>query len=406
MEFLKKILDLENIRQAYLELAEKFDEKSLTARYAGVDGLGLNDVKHRAEKLCQEARKELIGLKSLSPAVCHYIPKKDGSLRDIYVYSVKDRIKAQAVYRVLEPIFEKSYSPFLFSYRASHPSFYAARSSVRRYQRHYGNDFVLIADLKNYSNYIDQDILTAKLEKIVSEEKLMKILKLFIKNDVYKDKKIYHPKIGIIQGVPLIALFANIYLNDLDKYLGPKACFYRRVGDDLIAFDPDRKKMEKLYTYLQQHLKELKLKIKEEKTRLISDTKSFNFLGYSFHNRLIGLEDEFIKKTITHWRSSLFSFKPKNKKKYLIWLLYKKENCLRNQLAQVVAQKILVDDEEQIKALSEKFFRLITIYFYGSYSPRRQKSLKHDLRGIKIPSLYKYYLDIHHGRKKLSDLFV
>jgi len=277
---------------------------------------------------------------------------------------------------------------------------------VRRYRRHYDRDFVLLADLKNYSNYIDQDILTDKLGKSVSDKGLMEVLRLFIKNDVCKDKKIYHPKIGVVQGVPLIALFANLYLNDLDKYLGPKACFYRRVGDDLIVSDPDRKKLEELNTYLRRHLEELKLRIKEEKTRLISGTEPFNFLGYYFHDRAISLEDEFVKKTVAHWRSSLLSFKPKNKKKHLIWLLYKKENCLRNQLAQVVAQKILVDDEEQIKALSEKFFRLITIYFYGSYSPRRQKSLKHDLRGIKIPSLYKYYLDIHHGRKKLSDLFV
>ncbi|MDD4996283.1 MAG: reverse transcriptase domain-containing protein [Patescibacteria group bacterium] len=406
MKLFEKIIDIKNIRQAYLDLAKKFDQKSLTARYVGIEGLGLNDVKSQAEEFCQKARKELIEITPLAPAICHYIPKKDGSLRDIYVYSVRARIKAQAIYRVLEPIFENLYSPYLFSYRSSHSSFYASRSVARRYQRYYDKDFILIADLKNYSDYIDQDILITKLEKTISEKPLMEILKLFIKNAVYKDKKIYQPKIGVIQGVPLIALFTNLYLDDLDKYLGPKICLYRRIGDDLIAFDPSLKKLKEIEKYLYQHLKELKLEIKKEKTRLINGKEKFNFLGYCFHDRLISLEDSFVKKTISYWRTSLLSFKPKNKMKHFSQLLYKKENSLNNQLLQIISQKILVNDEQQIKNLSETFFRIITKYFYGSYSPRLQKKLKKDLKNIKIPSLYKYYLEVHHGRKKLSDLFV
>jgi hypothetical protein len=40
-----------------------------------------------------------------------------------------------------------------------------------------------------------------------------------------------------LAGSPMSVLFFNLYLNDMDKMIGQKYAFYRRVGDDFIIFD-------------------------------------------------------------------------------------------------------------------------------------------------------------------------
>ena len=404
-----QILNTTNIEKAYLALIKQFEEGARISKYTGIDGSKIDDIAHKADKIISELQIELKQKKAISPALCHYIPKKDGSLRDIYIYTIKDRIKAQAIYQIIEPIFEANYSPFLFSYRSSHPSYYAGRSVVRRYQRYYDQDNALILDLTNYSNYIDQKILIKKLQEIGLPDTVIELLKLFIYNAVYKDEKLYRPKIGVVQGVPLIALFANLYLNDLDKYLGKKVSLYRRIGDDIILMDKNKEKLEALFHYTLQEIKKLKLKIKKEKSKLIATNQEFNFLGYNFNNKIISLEDNFIKKTISYWRTTLLGHKPRNnyqKIKYLRKTLFQKEDNINNQFLQIISQKILVNNDQQIKKLSEKFMRIITKYFFGKYSPHNQRLLKEKLKHLKIPSLYKYYLDVHHGRKKIANLFV
>ena len=173
--------------------------------------------------------------------------------------------------------------------------------------------------------------------------------------------------------------------------------------------DKSKKNLENLFQYTLKEVKKLKLKIKEEKSKLIPTNQEFNFLGYNFKNKIISLEDSFIKKTVSHWRTILLGHKPQNnyqKIKYLKKILYQQEDNINNQFLQIISQKILVNNDQQIKQLSEKFMRIVTKYFFDSYSPRHQRLFREKLKNLEIPSLYKYYLDIHHGRKKLANLFV
>jgi hypothetical protein len=252
--------------------------------------------------------------------------------------------------------------------------------------------------------------LIQKIKAIGLPEEVIELLELFIYNSIYKDEKLSYPSIGVVQGVPLIALFANLYLNDLDHYLGHKVFLYRRVGDDIILMDKNKNKLEEMSQYCQKEIKKLKLKIKKEKSQLISTQKEFNFLGYNFKNKVISLEESFVKKTISHWRQTLLTYKTKNEQqkiRHLRKILFQQEDNLNNQFLQIISQKILVNNDQQIKKISEQFMRIVVKYFFGNYTPRHQRLLQEKLKGIiEIPSLYKYYLDIHHGRKKLANLFI
>ncbi len=83
-----QVLSTSNIEKAYLALIQQFEEKVKISHYTGIDGAKIDDIAHKANQIISEIKKELEQKKSISPALCHYIPKKDGSLRDIYIYTI------------------------------------------------------------------------------------------------------------------------------------------------------------------------------------------------------------------------------------------------------------------------------------------------------------------------------
>ena len=56
-------------------------------------------------------------------------------------------------------------------------------------------------------------------------------------------------------------------------------------------------------------------------------------------------------------------------------------------------------DEEQIRRLSEAFFRVLTRYFFRDYSPRTRRLLVAKLRKLGFTSIYKYFFKARYGFK-------
>jgi reverse transcriptase-like protein len=402
----KEILKKENIQAAYFDLVAKFDEESKSSKYFGIDSLSLNDFNINSAKILEKVRQEMIELKPLAPATELIIPKKRGGERKIYIYTVRDRIKAQAVFRILEPFFEEQYSSFLFSYRSSHPSYYAAKSVAKRYKKYFGQDNIFYADISDYTESIEKDILVQKLKDLGLEEGVLKLLDLFINNSIISDGKIKYWDKGVVQGTPVITFFANIYLNDLDKYVGKKVSFYRRVGDDFIVFDKDIEKVKKIREFLLKEVKELGLIISGHKTKLIKSNEDFTFLGYDFQNNKISINKSSIDKTIGFWKRKLKYYNGGDKKKIsrLKKILYQDQDSIHNQFIEFISSYRQANDKKQIKGSSENFFRILTKYFFKTYSSRNQRLTKEILKDVKIPSFYQYFLDFHNGKKSITKL--
>ena len=401
-----QIISVKNIQRAYFDLAKQFDEDSKSEKYLGIDGLCLGDFDIDSAWALKEIRQELIDLKPLRPALEFIIPKKRGGERKIFVYTIKDRIKAQAIYRILEPFFEKLYNNFLFSYRSSHPSEYAAKSVCKRYKKYFSQDFVFCSDISDYTESIEHNILIKKLKKTGLNEKIIKLLKLFIKNPIISNGKLNYWDKGVIQGVPVITFFANIYLNKMDKYVGKKVELYRRVGDDFIIFDKNLKKVKRMKNYILKTVENLGLHISQSKTNLIKSNKKFSFLGYEFENRKISINQASVKKAFSFWKKKLRYYDMSDQKKIytLKKILYNYDNCIHDQFVEIISAYKYANDKNQIKKMSEKFFRILTKYFFKHYSHRNQRLTKKLLSDIEIPSLYKYFLDFHHGKKSITEI--
>lgn len=402
------IVSPDNLTKAYLNLIDQMDKDGRLFRYSGWDSLKLSDLEIDSVKILEEIRLELISFTPISPAILVRIPKKNkpNKIREIYIYNLKDRIKAQAIYQIIEPYFDKYFSPWLFSYRTSHPSYFAARSVVRHYNKYYQRDLVIVADMADYSSHINLDILIEKIKEMGLDQNTVKLLSLFIKNTSIKDGLVVESKEGLITGTPLIGLFNNLYLDALDKYFGKTVDFYRRVGDDLIIFDQDKERLEKAYSYLLKEIDQLGLKIHSFKTKIINAKESFEYLGYSFNNGKIGFSKSFEAGILRRWKTRFNYYKFSNitkKKKTLSLAVNKNFNNLLIEFRELAKQKKLVNDMEQVRRVSNSFFAILTGYFFKNCTPKNRRLLEKELERTNLKSFFQIFSNTIYGRSKKSN---
>ncbi len=400
------IISVSNIEQAYFELSQKLFLENKTNTYKGIDDLYLSDLSHNLDKVIADIREELIDLRPIRPVLKHSVPKKSGNPRIVYSCSIKDRIKSQAISQVIDPIFDEFYSPYLFSYRTTHPTYYAARSVVRRYKRHYGKDWVLIRDAKDFAEYVDHEILLNKFRSINLPGDVIGILMLFAKVPIFERNNSQKKSLGLLQGIPLVSPFENLYLTDLDFILGKKLSLYRRVGDDLIGFDHNREKVEEAAEIADDYFKSHKLISSRKKARLISSQESFNFLGYTFRDERVSICSDSLKKIKNSWQFKLQRH-PSRKGyslKHLKNVLFYNEHSINKDFYSLYREYPLVDDFTQAEEITVYLWKLITKYIRGKYTPRDRRIVASILKSndIDVTSYLKFFIDRKNGfaRKK------
>lgn len=395
-----QVVSWDNICQGYLDLYESFTAKSKGLSYKGVDGCLLYDLEPDIENVLKDAQKELIEMTPLQPAKYIQIPKKNGGIRGIYILPVKERIKCQAIFRVLEPIFEKQYSDNLYSFRASHPSYYASRAVRRFYTRNLDKEmYVLKMDFHNYSDYHNHNFIMTALENFGVEKQVRDLAKLFLREPVVKKGTLASLCTGSMQGMNLCPLFNNIYVHHIDECLSKEAHFYRRVGDDFIMFDKDKKKLERLKKYVENEAERIKLVINKDKTILCKIQDEFNFLGLEYDNGVIRFPKKSFSNILCAWEKKLRHSPtlPINAK------INKLKQFMRNSkdidawkddshFMHYVRSYNLVNDKEQVKEISKRLFHIITRFFTGGTTYKKMAKTKKLLKSYKFPSFSK----LHH----------
>lgn len=397
-----QITSYPNIEAAYLEIIEQFAADRRNYKYHGIDNIFLRDLDFKSRKIIKTIRADLLSKKEIEPALLVKLPKKNkpGEYREIFIYNIVERIKAQAIYRVILPKFESVFSNRLFSYRPNKPPYLAARIFCRRYRSNFINDQALILDLKNYSDHISRDLMMNKLQELFTDQKLLDILRLFVFNKVYRDGVSCLPDKGLIQGVPLIALFANLYLTDLDFKYQKKVEFYIRVGDDIAILNRNHEKLSEIKKEILADIDSLKLEVNQQKLFFGPASSSYSYLGYVFNNGMISLEPNFIKRIELGWKKTLaYQHLPDRAKHNIIKkIMSQAKNNYNYQFEKIIKDKSQINDTKQIKKMSEDFFSVLTKFFYTSYSPRNRRLLEAVLTDYKIVSLYKTYQKFHYER--------
>ena len=203
------------------------------------------------------------------------IPKKDGTTRILKVPTIADRVWQSLVKYAIEPAQEALFHERSYGFRPGRGA-------------HDAQQF-LFNNLRSQSNGIDKRILELDIEKCfdrINHNSLMEkvIAPHFIKIGLWRCLKAGNnpefPEQGTPQGGVVSPLLANIALHGIEDLHQSV-----RYADDMVFILKPNDKAESIRMKIDQFLAERGLNVKESKTRLVSSTDGFDFLGWHFRVR-------------------------------------------------------------------------------------------------------------------------
>lgn len=223
------------------------------------------------------------------------IPKTNGTKRKLGIPTVGDRIAQQVIKSYLEPRLEAEFHNNSYGYRplkSAHQAVENVRENVRQYA------WVLDMDIKSFFDEVDHELLMKGLDKHVEEKWLKMYIQRWLEVPSQTAENILKPKDGkgTPQGGVISPLLSNLYLHYvLDKWLAkhyPHIAFVR-YADDIVVHCNNEEEAKSLLVAIRERLKECKLRLNEEKTKLVycqdyrrkekkDYKKKFDFLGFTF----------------------------------------------------------------------------------------------------------------------------
>lgn len=212
------------------------------------------------------------------------IPKSDGTKRPLGIPTIRDRIVQMSAKIVLEPIFEADFLPSSFGYRPKREATDAMETI--RTLANLGYNYVLDADIQNYFGSIDHELLLEAIRERISDQKVLKLIRKWLKAGVIQEGNYTPGHLGTPQGGVISPLLSNIYLHKLDeewenrhKTLG----ILVRYCDDFVVLAKTQRALDESQRRIEQILQTLSLKLHPKKTQRINlamGRQGFNFLGW------------------------------------------------------------------------------------------------------------------------------
>ena len=276
-KLMEEILSKENLEKA---------RKAVIANKgsAGVDRMTVNELTKFIEEHGDEVT-ERIRMRKYRPLPVRrvQIPKPDGSKRNLGIPSVKDRWLQQAVYQVLNPMFEEVFSDSSYGFRPGRKCEDAIIKAVECMND--GYDWLVDMDLSKFFDNVNQDILMILVHKVIKDPDTESLIRKFLQSGVLVEGTFEETRIGTPQGGNLSPLLANIYLNEFDKELESRGLRFTRYADDCVIYVRSEAAANRVMKSVTRWLEEkLRVQVNVTKTKVCrpDDTK---YLGFSFYKR-------------------------------------------------------------------------------------------------------------------------
>lgn len=205
----------------------------------------------------------------------------DPKPRSIHKATVRDRLLHRAIYRILYPSFDTTFIHDSYSCRemkGTHKAFNQLVGYCRKMSHNYTTPcFALQMDIRKFFNNIDHSILKRMLKKRIADPDLLGLIEKVI------DSFEYAPGKGMPLGNLTSQLFANVYMDPLDKFVKHKlkARYYLRYADDFLVLSKSQDELMGYFVEIWRFLKEeLKLDLHPNKISLRKYAWGFDFVGY------------------------------------------------------------------------------------------------------------------------------
>lgn len=273
-------------------------------------------------RICKEKRNKIYILKAeidIETIICNLEEKlrageyKPGKYHVFTIYEPKERlIKALPfqdrivhqwyIEEFIKPYYQKRFIKDTYACiegRGAHLAVRNLQKYMRKMEYKNKNYYVLKCDIKKYFYNIDRKILYNILKKRIRDKKLLNLTKIILSDEDEEEK-------GIPIGNYTSQFFANIYLNELDKFIkyDLRIKYYIRYMDDFVLLLDDKEECKKNLEHIKEFLnKNLNLEL-NSKTRYFPGYQGISFCGYrvfSTHILVRGSNKNRMKRKINKW---------------------------------------------------------------------------------------------------------
>ena len=227
------------------------------------------------------------------------IPKegKSGFTRPLGIGKLVDKIVQKGVQKVLEAIYEPLFLRCSFGFRTN-LSCHNAIKALRNYLCKNPVRVIIDLDLSNYFGTIDHGLLLEILSDKIKDKRFLRYIRRMLKAGILSEGELRVSDEGVPQGSVCSPILANIYAHHvLDEWFeGTVKRYCRgkvelfRYADDAVICCEKAKDAERIKIALIKRLTKYKLKLNEDKTKLLnfnvferSNKASFDFLGFTFY---------------------------------------------------------------------------------------------------------------------------
>ena len=290
-KLLEAILYKDNLNRAYKRV-------KANKGAAGIDEMSIEETLPYLKEHQQELKNRILrGKYTPSPVRRVEIPKPDGGVRKLGIPTVIDRTIQEAITQRLVPIYEPLFADDSYGYRPG-KSAKDAILKVKEYAEQ-GYTYAVSLDLSKYFDTLNHEILINLLRKTVKDERVVQLIKRYLKSGVMENGVVMETEEGSPQGGVISPVLANLFLHYVFDDFMTKAypnIWWERYADDGVLHCQSYKQAVFIKQKLEERFQQFGLELNKEKTRIVycKDNRrsqnysctQFTFLGYTFRPRL------------------------------------------------------------------------------------------------------------------------
>lgn len=201
----------------------------------------------------------------------------DNKRREISVAGVRDRLIHRLIYDHLVALVDKTFIFDAWSCRAE-KGLLGAIKRAQSFLKSYSGGFVWRGDVQKFFESVHHETLLKILSLKVKNAATLHLLKEIINSFSAQE----NGEAGIPIGNLTSQIFANIYLNELDRFVkhDVKPQAYLRYGDDFLLVESSERKLKSQRDAAVRFLENtLKLKMNAKNDRILKAKEGVRFLG-------------------------------------------------------------------------------------------------------------------------------
>ena len=271
----------------------------------GIDGITKEEYGRKLDQNL-ESLMERIKKKSYKPKPARLveIPKDNGKMRPLSIYSYEDKLVQEALRRILEAVFEPCFYDEMMGFRPDRSCHKAIQKLNKMLERE-SVSYVLDADIKGFFDHMDHEWIIRFIESKIKDPNIIRLVRRMLKAGIMKDYQYEETEEGSGQGSVCSPVISCIYMHYVliwwfREIVQPKLRGYGGLvvyADDFVVCFQYKSDAEQFYERLKHRMEHFGLSLEEEKSRLIefgrfaqercakrgTKPETFTFLGFTHY---------------------------------------------------------------------------------------------------------------------------